>query len=104
MAVVSILTRVSLLLADLIVIVATWIKVHSQVRESFNLRIESKTSAVMLTNGTAPAYPCNHVSYEHPLLQACCILCKSLAKISIEGALVTRGQGTRLSQHMHAIL
>ena len=47
----AILTRGSLILADIIVIVATWINVRNQVREALDLHIESKTSIVMLTNG-----------------------------------------------------
>ena len=49
--VVSLLTRVSLILADTIVIAITWIKMYGLARDSFHLQIRTSMSTVMFTDG-----------------------------------------------------
>ena len=50
---VAILTRGSLILADIVVIIATWMKVHGQVRNALHsrVRVHMSVSMVMLTDG-----------------------------------------------------
>ena len=48
---VSMLARVSVILADTIVIGATWMSLHRQVKESLELRLRSRTSAILLADG-----------------------------------------------------
>ena len=50
---VALLTRISLILGDVIVILVTWVKMHRQLREAMNLRgsIRLSTSAIMITDG-----------------------------------------------------
>ena len=50
---VALLTRISLILGDVIVILVTWVKMHRQLREAVNLRgsIRLSTSAIMITDG-----------------------------------------------------
>ena len=48
---VAISTRVALTLADLIVIIATWVKMFNQVRNAMHLRTEVRASTIMLTDG-----------------------------------------------------
>ena len=51
---VATLTRISLILADIIVIAVTWIKMHKQARNT--LRIGTTTSIIMLTDGMSAHY------------------------------------------------
>ena len=50
---VAIITRGSLILADIIVIVATWLKVYEQFRDAWHsgIRIRMSVSTVMLADG-----------------------------------------------------
>ena len=48
---VATLTRISLILADIIVIAVTWIKMHKQARHTLSTRIGTTTSIIMLTDG-----------------------------------------------------
>ena len=48
---VSIVARVSVIVADTIVIVATWITLRHQVKESSDLNMGSRISATMLADG-----------------------------------------------------
>lgn len=50
---VSVLARGSMILADTVVIVATWITMRQQVQGSFDLKMKSSTSAVMLADGAS---------------------------------------------------
>ena len=49
---VSLVARVSPILADTIVIVATWVTMRRQVQESFSLKLRPSTSSIMLADGT----------------------------------------------------
>ena len=49
--VVAVITRVSLILADVIAIVATWWSMHRQVREALHLKIGPSASGILLANG-----------------------------------------------------
>ena len=48
---VTVSARICLILADVIVIVATWVKMHRQVRDTMQLQLRTNTSCVMLTDG-----------------------------------------------------
>ena len=48
---VAIVTRSSVIIADIIVVVITWVRMHGQVREGLRLKLQSTTSSVMLAAG-----------------------------------------------------
>ena len=47
----SVIARVSMIIADAIVITATWLRMHRQAKEALTVRIHSSLSTVMLTDG-----------------------------------------------------
>ena len=51
----SVVARVSVIIADAIVIGATWLRMRHQVSEAFDARMRETTSMVMLTDG-APTF------------------------------------------------
>ena len=48
---VSLVARVSVIVADTIVIAVTWVTLRHQVKEAFDLKMRSQTSTVMLADG-----------------------------------------------------
>ena len=48
---VSLVARVPVIMADTIVIIATWMTLQHQVKQGFNLTMRSRLSVVMLADG-----------------------------------------------------
>ena len=101
---VAILTRVSLILADVVVIVATWVKVQSHVRSARRLRIGMRASTVVFKDGRSnsglsrPTVVRSHRAF----LQAPFILCKHIQHQLDPAVLLSELQGVILRQRFRA--
>ena len=48
---VTLLTRITLVLSDVIVVLVTWVKMYSQVKDAMRLHLDLKASTIMLSDG-----------------------------------------------------
>ena len=99
---VAILTRISLILADIIVIAVTWIKMHKQARNALNTQIGMTTSIIMLTDGMS-AHPlsaarsCLTNTGRQPLLHV-----SETSSPPSRASLTPRVQGSAMWPRLHA--